>query len=175
MSLPMSDQEMFDLLDAKVYRVIGAMLAARLPVKDFMGGRKHRDGQYTKLLAKSDNIAARIYDKIRFRLVTTRHRRHVFPVVNHLMRNLFPFNYVIPTQSTNTLFPFRTYVSEHPHLRGLSGSSSSTLISRTNWSAARTTSAPTPTSRWSILSSMSRSGSTATWKKWGSAPAARGR
>lgn len=115
-SLPLSDQEMFDLLDAKVYRVIGSMLAASIPVKDFMGGRKHRDGQYTKLLAKQDNIAARIYDKIRFRLVT-RNRDDIFPVLNHLMRCLFPFNYVIPQQSTNTLVPFRTYIESHPHLR----------------------------------------------------------
>jgi uncharacterized protein (TIGR04552 family) len=115
-SLPLSDQEMFDLLDAKVYRVIGSMLGASIPVKDFMGGRKHRDGQYTKLLAKQDNIAARIYDKIRFRLVT-RQRDDIFPVLNHLMRRLFPFNYVIPQQSTNTLVPFKTYVENHPHLR----------------------------------------------------------
>lgn len=117
-SLPLSDQEIFDLLDAKVYRVIGSMLAATIPIKDFMGGRKHRDGQYTKLLAKPDNIAARIYDKIRFRLVT-RHGDDIFPVLSHLMRRLFPFNYVIPQQSTNTLFPFRTYVEGHPHLARL--------------------------------------------------------
>jgi uncharacterized protein (TIGR04552 family) len=117
-SLPLSDQEMFDLLDAKVYRVIGSMLGASIPVKDFMGGRKHRDGQYTKLLAKPDNTAARIYDKIRFRLVT-REQDDLFPVLAYLTRRLFPFNYVLPEQSTNTLFPLHSYIEAHSRLRAL--------------------------------------------------------
>ncbi len=117
-SLPLSDQEMFGLVEEKVYRVIGSMLASGLPIIELVGGRKHRDGQYTKLLAKQDNIAARIYDKIRFRLVT-RDRDDIFPMLNYLTRRLFPLNYVIPNQSTNTLFPFRSYVESHPRLRSL--------------------------------------------------------
>lgn len=117
-SLPISDQQMFAMVEEKVYRVIGQMLAAGLPIIELVGGRKHRDGQYTKLLAKQDNISARIYDKIRFRLVT-RDREDIFPVLNFLMRRLFPVNYVMPAQSTNTLFPFRTYVEGHEPLKKL--------------------------------------------------------
>jgi uncharacterized protein (TIGR04552 family) len=119
-SLPLSDREIFGLVEEKVYRVIGTMLAERLPVLEFMGGRKHRDGQYTKLLAKRDNIATQIYDKIRFRLITRR-RDDVFPVLSYLMRRLFPFNYVIPRQSTNTLFPLSSYLAQPGQLPNLLG------------------------------------------------------
>jgi len=117
-SLPISDQQMFAMVEEKVYRVIGSMLAAGLPIIELVGGRKHRDGQYTKLLAKQDNITARIYDKIRFRLVT-RDRDDIFPMLNFLMRQLFPVTYILPAQSTNTLFPFRTYVEGTENLRRL--------------------------------------------------------
>jgi uncharacterized protein (TIGR04552 family) len=35
------------------------------------------------------------------------------------MRHVFPFNYVIPGQSTNTLLHFRSYCDAHPRLRAL--------------------------------------------------------
>src|SRR5690606_25244394 len=42
-----------------------------------------------------------------------------FPTLNYLMRHVFPFNYVVPGESTNTLFPFRRYCESHPHLAAL--------------------------------------------------------
>jgi uncharacterized protein (TIGR04552 family) len=36
-----------------------------------------------------------------------------------MLRYVFPFNYVIPGQSTNTLFHFRSYCERHPHLSTL--------------------------------------------------------
>ena len=116
--LPISDQEVFYLVEEKVYRVIGGMLAQGFPILEFIGGRKHKDSLYTKLLSKPDTIAANIYDKLRFRIVT-RSPDDIFPVVSYLLRHVFPFNYVIPGQSTNTLFHFRSYCEQHPHLRSL--------------------------------------------------------
>jgi uncharacterized protein (TIGR04552 family) len=116
--LPVADQEMFFLVEEKVYRVIGGMLAQGFPILEFIGGRKHKDSLYTKLLSKPETIAANIYDKLRFRIVT-RSPDDIFPVVNYMLRNVFPFNYVIPGQSTNTLFHFRSYCEQHPHLRPL--------------------------------------------------------
>jgi uncharacterized protein (TIGR04552 family) len=100
--LPLSDAEFFHFVEEKVYRVVGGMLAAGLPIVEFLGGRKNRDSLYTKLLSKRETIAAQIYDKLRFRIVT-RTREDLFPVVNYLTRRLFPFNYAIPGESTNTL------------------------------------------------------------------------
>jgi uncharacterized protein (TIGR04552 family) len=113
--LPVSDQEVFHLVEQKVYRVIGGMLARGLPILEFIGGRKNKDSLYTKLLSKQETVAAAIYDKIRFRVVT-RSPDDIFPTLNYVMREVFPFNYVIPGESTNTLFHFRRYCEQTPHL-----------------------------------------------------------
>ncbi|MEI8254901.1 MAG: TIGR04552 family protein [Deltaproteobacteria bacterium] len=113
--LPLSDAQVFRLVEEKVFRVVGGMLAAGLPIVEFLGGRKNRDSLYTKLLSKSETIAAQIYDKLRFRIVT-RTRDDLFPVMNLLSRRLFPYNYAIPGQSTNTLVDFPAYCRQHPQL-----------------------------------------------------------
>lgn len=118
--LPLSDAQVFQLVEEKVYRVIGGMLADGLPVTEFLGGRKNRDSLYTKLLSKTETIAAQIYDKLRFRVVT-RTTDDVLPVLNYLSRRLFPYNYVIPSESKNTLIDPREVAAAHPpfaaHLR----------------------------------------------------------
>ncbi len=113
---PLSDQEIFRLVEEKVYRVVGGMLESGLPIVEFLGGRKQRDSLYTKLLSKRETIAAQIYDKLRFRIVT-RTRDDLLPVVNYLARKLFPFNYAIPGESTNTILDFDKIFDEHARLR----------------------------------------------------------
>lgn len=116
--IPISDQEVFQLVEQKIYRVIGSMLSRGFPILEFIGGRKNKDSVYTKLLSKQETVAAQIYDKLRFRLVT-RSRDAIFPVLNYLMREVFPFNYVIPGESTNTIFHFRSYAESKPALAPL--------------------------------------------------------
>ncbi|MEM6958340.1 MAG: TIGR04552 family protein [Myxococcota bacterium] len=120
--LPTSDEELFHLVEQKVYRVIGGALRRGFPIVEFIGGRKNRDSLYTKLLSKQEVSAAQIYDKLRFRIVT-RELDDVFPVLNYLTRDVFPFNYAIPRESTNTLIPFKRYCESRPdlatHLPGL--------------------------------------------------------
>lgn len=116
--LPISDQDVFHLVEQKVYRVIGGMLASGLPILEFIGGRKNRDSLYSKLLSKRETHAAQIYDKLRFRIVT-RTPDDIFPVLAYLTRHLFPFNYVVPGQTTNTMYDLRGYCSSHPHLSDL--------------------------------------------------------
>src|SRR5579859_5924285 len=111
--LPMSDQEVFHIVEEKVYRVIGGMLAAGFPVVEFVGGRKNTDSLITKLLSKQETIAAQIFDKLRFRVVT-RTRDDIFPILQYLTKRLFPFNYVVPGQSINSVFGFRSYIEETP-------------------------------------------------------------
>lgn len=113
--LPLSDQEVFHMVEEKVYRVIGGMLAGGFPILEFVGGRKNKDSLYTKLLSKQETVAAQVYDKLRFRIVT-RSYDDIFPVIQFLTTRLFPFNYVIPGQSINSMFPFKSYVSKIPHL-----------------------------------------------------------
>ena len=113
--LPFSDQEVFHNVEEKIYRVIGSMLAHGFPITEFIGGRKNKDSLYTKLLSKQETVAAQIYDKLRFRIVT-RSADDIFPVIQFLTKRLFPFNYVIPGQSINSIFHFRNYCHANPHL-----------------------------------------------------------
>ncbi len=117
-SLPMSDQDLFRLVEERVYRVVGHMLSSGMPITEFVGGRKHRDSIYTKLLSKSDAHASAIYDKLRFRIVT-RTRDDILPVLRYLSEHLFPFNYVAPEESINTILPFRSYCQSHARLKSL--------------------------------------------------------
>ena len=116
--LPVSDREVFYLVEEKVYRVIGDMLAHGFPIVEFLGGRKNKDSLYTKLLSKHETVAANVYDKLRFRIVT-RTRDDIFPILNYILKRISPFNYVVPGQSTNTLVQFRRYCEGHAHLAKL--------------------------------------------------------
>lgn len=117
-SLAMSDQDLFRLIEARVYSLVGHMLSSGLPITEFVGGRKRRDSIYTKLLSKSDAHSSAVYDKLRFRIVT-RTKDDILPVLLFLSHHLFPFNYVVPGESINTIFHMRSYVENDPHLRSL--------------------------------------------------------
>jgi uncharacterized protein (TIGR04552 family) len=116
--LPLSDQEVFHLVEEKVYRIVGGMLAEHFPITEFVGGRKHKDSLYTKLLSKQETIASQVFDKLRFRIVT-QHESDIFPVLEYLTKKLFPFNYVIPGQSINGMFPFKRYCEAEPNLAAM--------------------------------------------------------
>jgi uncharacterized protein (TIGR04552 family) len=116
--LPVSDRDLFHLVEEKVYRVVGQMLSEGFPITEFVGGRKNLDSTYTKLLSKRESTAVAIYDKLRFRIVT-RDREDILPVLLYLSERLFPFNYVVPNQSTNTMFDFEAFCSTLPELAPL--------------------------------------------------------
>ncbi len=112
-SLALSDQEMFSMVEERVYRLVGQMLADGLPITEFVGGRKRRDSIYTKLLSKREAHASAVYDKQRFRIVT-RTKDDILPVVLYFAQHLLPFNYVVPSESVNTIFQLRHYFKKHP-------------------------------------------------------------
>jgi uncharacterized protein (TIGR04552 family) len=116
--LPVSDRDLFHLVEEKVYRVVGTMLSEGFPITEFIGGRKNLDSTYTKLLSKPEATAAALYDKLRFRIVT-KAQEDILPVVLYLTERLFPFNFVVPKQSTNTIFHFRSYCERFPELASM--------------------------------------------------------
>lgn len=116
--LPLSDAQVFQLVEARIYRVIGEALSSGLPIVMFRGGRKTRDSLYTKLLSKSETIAVQIYDKLRFRIVT-RTEADVLPVLAWMARKLTPCSYVIPGESKNTLLNPLELCEASPKLRAL--------------------------------------------------------
>lgn len=113
--LPVADEEIFHLVEHKVYQVMGAALANDFPILEFIGGRKNKDSLYTKLLSKPDVSAVQVYDKVRFRIVT-RSASDIFPVLNYVQRTVVPFNFIIPGQSINTLLRFHEYCCSEPSL-----------------------------------------------------------
>ena len=68
--LPVSDDELFRLVEDKVLRTVEEIKRAGCPIVEFEWSRKHADSLITKLLAKKESIAADVYDKLRFRLIT---------------------------------------------------------------------------------------------------------
>jgi uncharacterized protein (TIGR04552 family) len=117
-ALAMADQELFKDAERRVYRAISHMMANDMHVVEFIGGRKQRSSSITKLLSKKTPLSAQLFDKMRFRIITSS-RDDVPPIINYLARNLFPFNYALSGESYNTLIPFADYCSRYPHLHRL--------------------------------------------------------
>jgi uncharacterized protein (TIGR04552 family) len=117
-AIKLSDQELFRSAERRIYQVVSRMMGEKLPVVEFLGGRKRRTSMVTKLLSKQDPLSAQLFDKMRFRVVTPS-RNDILPTINFLSRNLFPFNYVLAGESYNTLLPFVTFCREHEHLAQL--------------------------------------------------------
>ncbi|MCP4604898.1 MAG: TIGR04552 family protein [Proteobacteria bacterium] len=117
-ALAMTDQELFHAAERRIYQTISHMMANRLPIVEFMGGRKQRASMVTKLLSKDSPLSTQLFDKMRFRVITTT-RDDILPIINYLARNLFPFNYLLAGESYNTLIPFASYCAEQDHLTKL--------------------------------------------------------
>jgi uncharacterized protein (TIGR04552 family) len=95
------------LVEAERMRELG------LPVVEFAGSTKGRGSLITKLLAKKESVAAQVFDRVRYRIVTET-RDQIAPVVHYLAQHLFPFNYAVPGQSQNNLIQFLDLLAEHP-------------------------------------------------------------
>lgn len=96
-----SEVELSQLVDSRVREVVDR-LATSLPIVSFEGSAKSRDSIITKLIAKRENLAAQVFDRHRYRIVV-RDREALVSTVLALAHNLFPFNYVLPGQTQNSL------------------------------------------------------------------------
>ena len=117
---PLRESDLADRVDRRVMAVARQMLDEGLPVVEFRGNRKSRSSLVTKLLVKRESVAAQVFDRVRYRVVT-RESGDVAPVLRHLFEVLFPFNYVVPGQSENSLIPFRRVVGDHPRAAEIAG------------------------------------------------------
>jgi uncharacterized protein (TIGR04552 family) len=61
-------------------------------------------------------VAAQIYDRTRFRIIV-KNREDVLQVLYFLTQRLIPFNFVLPTQTENTLLNFKELLAEYDHLK----------------------------------------------------------
>jgi hypothetical protein len=101
---PMRESDLADRVERRVMAVARRMAEAGQPVVEFQGNRKSRDSLVTKLLVKKESVAAQVFDRVRYRILT-RGSADVAPVLRQLWQELFPFNYVVPGQSENSLVP----------------------------------------------------------------------
>jgi uncharacterized protein (TIGR04552 family) len=99
---PIAEEELFDLAEGDILRRGRRMRDAGLAVVSFYGSRKARSSVITKLISKKGNLAATIFDKLRFRIIVA-NQSDLAPCLAYLVHNLFPFNYVIPGESHNNL------------------------------------------------------------------------
>jgi len=107
---PISLRDLFSLAEDKVERSLSALQrnvgatseGRESPLLRYTGGRKPKESVVTKLLCKRETIAAQVYDRVRYRIVT-RKREDIAVVLLHLFRTVLPFNYVIPGASVNQL------------------------------------------------------------------------
>ncbi len=115
--LPVSADQIFHLVEEKVVRTVEEMKAAGCSLVQFEWSRKQADSLITKLLAKKENIAADVYDRLRFRTITQTEEELMF-VLKEMAGRLIPFNYVIPGQSVNDIVNLRAVIEGAPALKG---------------------------------------------------------
>ncbi len=112
-----SEADLCGLVIEKVMGVAAEMRDKGLPIVDFSDSIKSRESIVTKLLAKKESVAAQIYDRTRFRIVT-KHPDDLLPVLYFLTQRLVPFNFVVPKQTENSLLPFKDVLARNPHFAG---------------------------------------------------------
>ena len=110
---PLREADLAERVDRRVMAEARRMQHLGLPVVEFVGNLKGRGSLITKLLAKRETVAAQIFDRVRYRVVTER-LDQIPSILHHLFRTLFPLNYVVPGQTVNTLLRFRELLGRHP-------------------------------------------------------------
>lgn len=100
--LALSDSELFGSVESSVLEIFDQLRASGAPVVEFQWSRKTRDSLLTKMLVKRETSAARVFDRLRFRLIV-KQQSDLLPVLRTMLRKLIPFNYVVPGQTANNL------------------------------------------------------------------------
>lgn len=100
--LPIADGVLFGAVERSVAELFEQLREGGVPVAEFAWSRKTKESLITKLLVKKDTNAARVFDRLRFRLVVERDA-DILPTLNLMLRRFVPFNYVVPGQTDNTL------------------------------------------------------------------------
>lgn len=100
--LALSDSELFESVERSVLDIFDQLQASGAPVVEFQWSRKTRESLLTKMLVKRETSAARVFDRLRFRLIVKR-RSDVAAILRLMLHKLIPFNYVVPGQTVNSL------------------------------------------------------------------------
>jgi uncharacterized protein (TIGR04552 family) len=110
---PLREADLAERVHRRIMAEAERMRALGLPIVEFRGNVKTRESLITKLLAKRESVAAQVFDRVRYRVVTER-LEQIPGVVHYLASNLFPFNYAVPGQVQNSLLGFEGLLRLHP-------------------------------------------------------------
>ena len=110
---PIREADLAERVHRRIMAEAERMRALGLPVVEFRGNVKTRESLVSKLLAKKESVAAQVFDRVRYRVLTERPEQ-IPSVVLHLTRHLFPFNYTVPGQVQNSLYRFGDLLLAHP-------------------------------------------------------------
>ncbi|HEY0883606.1 MAG TPA: TIGR04552 family protein [Archangium sp.] len=110
------EQEMARMVTERVTNVIDEAKQKGLPIVEFSDSIKTRESTITKLIAKKDSTAAAIYDRTRFRIIV-KERDDIIPVLYFFTQRLLPFNFIVPSQTENTLIRFKDLVKQYPNFK----------------------------------------------------------
>lgn len=110
---PIREADLAERVHRRIMAEAARMKELGLPVVEFAGSLKGRSSLVTKLLAKRESVAAQIFDRVRYRVVTESPEQ-IPSVVHYLTRHLFPFNYAVPDQTQNSLVRFGDLLRRHP-------------------------------------------------------------
>ena len=103
--IPLAEERLLSAAEEQILSLKEPMIRDNQGVLEFYGSRKTRGSTIAKLLAKKEDVASTVFDKLRFRIITN-HVDDILPLMIWLQRYAFPYNFVIPGQSHNNLKPF---------------------------------------------------------------------
>lgn len=109
--LTVSEDMLFTRAQETVDQAVYEMRQDGLPISQYLSSRKSPESLITKLLSKRSTLAAQVFDRVRFRIVT-RTSRDMIPVLAALKDRLLPYNYVIPGQSRNEILPIDDFLAQ---------------------------------------------------------------
>jgi uncharacterized protein (TIGR04552 family) len=108
--IPLAEATLLEATEHQILSLKDQMVVDNPGVIEFYGSRKTRESTIAKLLAKKEDVASTVFDKLRFRIIT-QSVDDILPLMVWLQRYAFPYNFVIPGQSHNNLQPFLKMLS----------------------------------------------------------------
>ncbi len=95
-----SIENLFSACEEKVSKAISELNRSGISIYHYSTCRENIFDRITKLTARKEIIAAQMFEKASFNIVTEK-KEEVLSVLRYLITNVFPFNYVVPGYSSS--------------------------------------------------------------------------
>lgn len=105
--LPVSERKLFEEVEARVRKTVEHMQSIGFRIEQLRCSHKTWGSTITKVLSKETSTTARVYDRLRFRIVA-KEISDIVPIIYFLKKRLVPYNYIIPKEARNNLLATRT-------------------------------------------------------------------